>query len=158
MNEREPNTVQGIATRYNQLRPQTISESMSTGPEETAAIGELWHTELGHTIRAFKLTRWTIEHLMNIRVSMILQHDMQGNTIRDDGRPGPKVSDNRLTRLVYEDDAQTLLSMQETRNDNNAQVIQIARYPLLRGTIMSLEQAIEADNFYRRDHPNAEEW
>ena len=87
---------------------------------------------------------------------MILQHDEQGNTVRDDGRPGPKVSDNRLTRLIYQDEAQTLVSMMETRNDNNAQVIQIARYPLLRGTITSLEEMVEADNFYRRDHPDAE--
>ena len=156
MNEREPNTIRGLVSRYNQLRPQTMSESMTTGPEETQAIGELWQGEIDRTIQAFRLTDWTLRHCLKIRVSMILQHDEQGNTIRDDGRPGPKVSDNRLTRLIYQDEAQTLVSMMETRNDNNAQVIQIARYPLLRGTITSLEEMVEADNFYRRDHPDAE--
>ena len=155
MNERELNTIQGLTTRYEALGLQTISQSMTTGPDETMAIGELWQGEIERTRQAFRLTNWTLRHCLKIRVSMLLQHDEQGNTIRDDGRPGPKFSDNRLTRLIYQNEAQTLVSMMETRNDNNAQVIQIARFPLLPGTVMSLEGMVEADNDYRQGNPGA---
>lgn len=155
MEAEQPNTIEALVERYEALGTQTYTESMTTGPDESTHIGGLWDKEIERTKTAFRFTHWTLANCLNIRVGMLLQHDDLGNVIRDDGTPGPTVTDNRITRLIYLDEAQTLLSLYEVRNDYNAQVIQIARFALLSGTIKSLAGMVAFDNEYREEHPDA---
>jgi hypothetical protein len=154
MDEHEPNTIKGIVSRYERLRPKTVTKRFTTGPEESNAIGELWDREVERTKLAFRFTNWALQHCLDIRTSMILVHDSQGNTLHNDGSSdGPKVSDNQLTELIFNDDAQTLVSMINRRDMFNHQAIHIARYPLQGGSIQSLEMLVEFDNEYRQEHP-----
>jgi len=156
MTESGFNTIDSLVSRYSALGAESSTTSFTTGPDESTAIGELWSREVQRTRQAFRFTSWTLQHCLDIRMSMVLQHDIQGNTVRGDGRPGPKVSDNRLTQLVYEDNAQTLVSMIEMRDMFNYQVVHIARYPLRAGTILSLKLMVDFDNEYREEHPGVE--
>lgn len=157
MKSYELNTIDGLIARYSGLGLKTSTSRYSTGPDETAIIGELWDKEVRRTSQAFRFTQWTLSHCLNIRTSMILQHDNEGNPVHDNGELGPSVSDDFLRELLFNDDAQTLVSMIERRDTYNCQVVQIARYPLDDTTISSLEMLVNLDNEYRIEHPDANE-
>jgi len=157
MSEHESNTIEALVARYELSRSESQTRSFTTGPDETRAIGELWQAEVDRVARAFRFTRWTLGHCLDVSVSMILQHDASGNVVRADGSKGPAVSDDRMTRLLFEDNAQTLASMIEMRDVFNYQVIHIARYPLRETTIDSLARLVEFDNEYRAEHPDTPE-
>ena len=156
MNDSEPNSIDGLVSRYDRLYPRTFTGRFSTGPEETVIIGKLWNREVERTKRAFRFTSWTLAHCLDIRDAMILVHDSQGNVLHRDGTTdGPKVSNNQLTELLFNDDAQTLVSMINRRDTFNHQAIHIARYPLDTASICSLEMLVDFDNEYRQEHPEA---
>lgn len=157
MSENEPNTIETLTERYNALGFETITTSMTTGPDESRAINDLWEIELQRTLKAFRFTSWTLSHCLDIRISMLLQHNMQGDIVRSDGSiGGPKTSDNRLTQLVFDGDTQILLSMIETRDVINHQVVQLARYSLREASIRNLETLVDVDNTYRLEHFGAQ--
>ena len=155
MTEQEPNTIEGLVSRYEQLSTDTTVARFSTGPDESAAIAELWDNEVERTRQAFRFTQWTLSTCLNVRMSMLLTHDQNGNTLHKDGSPdGSTTSDDYLTQLFFED-RQVLVSMANLRDTSNFQVVHIARFPLTPGVKRDLRSLVDFDNHFRQKQPEA---
>lgn len=146
MREAGPNSIDRIVRKYERLYPKTFTGRFSTGPFESEIIGKLWDREVRRTAQAFGFTRWTLEHCLVQKRAVILQHDTQGSSGHTDGSPGPTESDDYLDELVFDGNAQTLVSMLNKRDTSNFQVVQIARYPLTSAVTGSLERLVDFDN------------